>query len=90
MTFGGRYHDGEHYADLVSPRWGPDPIALDASNILDWQPSTGNYSLVRFRPTDVIPSLIAPRSWAKKTDFGEAIDSWPSVGSCPRMGSTVT
>jgi hypothetical protein len=51
------------------PGGGRDLIALDASNILDWQPSTGSYSLVRFRPTSDNSQFDRTEILGKKDEF---------------------
>jgi phospholipase C len=51
------------------PGGGRDLIALDANNILDWQPSTGSYSLVRFHPTDMNSIFDRSEMLGKKDEF---------------------
>jgi len=51
------------------PGGGRELVALDATNILDWQPSTGTYSLVRFRPTDENSPFDRSEPLGKKDEF---------------------
>jgi phospholipase C len=51
------------------PGGGHDLLALDASNVLDWQPSTGSYSVVRFRGLEQDSVFESSEILGKKAEF---------------------